>query len=89
MDPIAAEHKKGRRLYVGTTNLGTSGPSSGTWGRSRAAVPGGVHLFRDVLLAASAKSMVARIGRMFFAKLDCDRVDSPANLKRFFGTTEL
>jgi predicted acylesterase/phospholipase RssA len=55
MARIAAEHKKGRRLYVGTTNLDTRRLVVWDLGAiaSRAG-PEGCRLFRDVLLASSA-----------------------------------
>src|SRR5262245_23529226 len=55
MTRIAAEHRKGRRLYVGTTNLDTR--RLVVWDLGAIACrpcPEGCHLFRDVLLASSA-----------------------------------
>jgi hypothetical protein len=55
MTRIAAEHKKGRRLYVGTTNLDTR--RLVVWDLGAIACrpcPEGCHLFRDVLLASSS-----------------------------------
>ena len=55
MDRIAAEHKKGRRLYVGTTNLDTR--RLVVWDMGAIACrpcPEGCRLFRDVLLASCA-----------------------------------
>lgn len=55
MSAIAAEHRKGRRLYVGTTNLDTR--RLVVWDMGAIACrpcPEGCHLFRDVLLASSA-----------------------------------
>ena len=55
MDRIAAEHRKGRRLYVGTTNLDTR--RMVVWDMGAIACrpsPEGCHLFRDVLLASCA-----------------------------------
>ena len=52
---IAAEHRKGRRLYVGTTNLDTR--RLVVWDMGAIAnrpCPEGCQLFRDVLLASSA-----------------------------------
>lgn len=53
MDRIAAEHRKGRRLYVGTTNLDTR--RLVVWDMGAIACrpcPEGCRLFRDVLLAS-------------------------------------
>ena len=53
MDRIAAEHRKGRRLYVGTTNLETR--RLVIWDMGAIACrpcPEGCRLFRDVLLAS-------------------------------------
>jgi len=53
MERIAAEHRKGRRLYVGTTNLNTR--RLVVWDMGAIAsrpCPEGCHLFRDVLLAS-------------------------------------
>ncbi|MDB5310430.1 MAG: Patatin-like phospholipase [Gemmataceae bacterium] len=53
MERIAAEHRKGRRLYVGTTNLATR--RLVIWDMGAIACrpcPEGCHLFRDVLLAS-------------------------------------
>ncbi len=55
MNRIAAEHRKGRRLYVGTTNLDTR--RLVVWDMGAIACrscPEGCQLFRDVLLASSA-----------------------------------
>jgi predicted acylesterase/phospholipase RssA len=55
MTRIAAEHRKGRRLYVGTTNLDTG--RLVVWDLGATACrpcPEGCHLFRDVLLASCA-----------------------------------
>lgn len=55
MDAIAAEHRKGRRLYVGTTNLDTR--RLVVWDLGAIACrpcPEGCDLFRDVLLASCA-----------------------------------
>jgi hypothetical protein len=55
MDRIAAEHRKGRRLYVGTTNLDTC--RLVVWDLGAIACrpcPEGCRLFRDVLLASCA-----------------------------------
>ncbi len=55
MTRIAAEHRKGRRLYVGTTNLETR--RLVVWDLGAIACrpcPEGCHLFRDVLLASCA-----------------------------------
>ena len=55
MDRIAAEHRKGRRLYVGTTNLDTK--RLVVWDLGAIACrpgPEGCALFRDVLLASCA-----------------------------------
>jgi predicted acylesterase/phospholipase RssA len=48
---IAAEHRKGRRLYVGTTSLTTRRPVIWDMG-AIATLPDGAGLFRDVLLAS-------------------------------------
>jgi hypothetical protein len=53
MDRVAAEHRKGRRLYVGTTNLDTR--RMVVWDMGAIACrpcPEGCALFRDVLLAS-------------------------------------
>lgn len=53
MERIAAEHRRGRRLYVGTTNLDTR--RLVVWDLGAIACrpcPEGCHLFRDVLLAS-------------------------------------
>jgi predicted acylesterase/phospholipase RssA len=55
MTRIAAEHRKGRRLYVGTTNLDSR--RLVVWDMGAIAsrpCPEGCQLFRDVLLASSA-----------------------------------
>lgn len=55
LDKIAAEHRKGRRLYVGTTNLDTR--RLVVWDMGAIACrpcPEGCLLFRDVLLASSS-----------------------------------
>jgi len=53
MDRIAAEHRKGRRLYVGTTNLDTRRLVVWDMGAIACrACPEGCNLFRDVLLAS-------------------------------------
>jgi hypothetical protein len=55
MQRIAAEHKKGRRLYVGTTNLDTRRLVVWDLGAIACrACPDGCRLFRDVLLASCA-----------------------------------
>jgi hypothetical protein len=53
LDMIAAEHRKGRRLYVGTTNLDTK--RLVVWDMGAIACrpnPEGCRMFRDVLLAS-------------------------------------
>ena len=53
MERIAAEHRKGRRLYVGTTNIDTK--RLAVWDLGAIACrpcPEGCELFRDVLLAS-------------------------------------
>jgi hypothetical protein len=55
MDKIAAEHRKGRRLYVGTTDLATR--RAVIWDMGAIACrpcPEGCNLFRDVLLASAS-----------------------------------
>jgi predicted acylesterase/phospholipase RssA len=55
MTRIAAEHRKGRRLYVGTTNLETK--RAVIWDMGAIACrpcPDGCTLFRDVLLASAS-----------------------------------
>jgi hypothetical protein len=55
MDRIAAEHKKGRRLYVSTTDLATR--RAVIWDMGEIATrpcPEGCALFRDVLLASAS-----------------------------------
>lgn len=55
MEKIAAEHRKGRRLYVGTTDLRTKRAVIWDMG-AIASLPGpeGCRLFRDVLLASAS-----------------------------------
>ncbi len=55
LDRIAVEHRKGRRLYVGTTDLRTK--RAVIWDMGAIACrpcPEGCNLFRDVLLASSS-----------------------------------
>ncbi len=55
MERIAAEHRKGRRLYIGTTDLRTK--RAVIWDMGAIACrpcPDGCTLFRDVLLASSS-----------------------------------
>lgn len=55
MARIAAEHKRGRRLLIGTTNLDAQRPV--TWDIGRIAAsgkPGARQLIRDILLASAA-----------------------------------
>ena len=55
MEKIAAEHRRGRRLYVGTTDLASK--RSVIWDMGAIATlprPGGCALFRDVLLASAS-----------------------------------
>jgi predicted acylesterase/phospholipase RssA len=52
---VAAEHRKGRRLLIGTTNLDAGRPV--IWDMGEIALsgrPGSVELFREVLLASAA-----------------------------------
>ena len=52
---IAAEHRKGRRLYVGTTNLDAQRLVIWNMGAIAASgVPGALELFRSVLLASAS-----------------------------------
>jgi hypothetical protein len=53
LERIAAEHKKGRRLYVGTTNLDTRRLTVWDMG-ALACRPDGGRLFRQVLLASAS-----------------------------------
>ncbi len=55
LDAVAAEHRKGRRLFVGTTNLDARRPI--TWNMGEIAAsdrPERVQLFRDVLLGSAS-----------------------------------
>ncbi|MEO1328179.1 MAG: patatin-like phospholipase family protein [Pseudomonadota bacterium] len=55
LDAIAVEHRKGRRLFVGTTNLDARRPI--TWNMGEIAIsdrPERLQLFRDVLLASAS-----------------------------------
>ncbi len=55
LDDVAAEHRKGRRLYVGTTNLDNGVATVWDMGRIAASAdPGRVQLYRQVLLASAA-----------------------------------
>ncbi|MEL6282550.1 MAG: patatin-like phospholipase family protein [Pseudomonadota bacterium] len=55
LDAIAAEHRKGRRLFVGTTNLDARRPIVWNMGAIAASSsPNRLALFRDVLRASSA-----------------------------------
>jgi predicted patatin/cPLA2 family phospholipase len=55
LDEIAAEHRKGRRLFVGTTNLDAQRPVVWDIGRiACSGAPDRVKLFRRVLLASAA-----------------------------------
>jgi len=52
---IAAEHRKGRRLLIGTTNLDAERPVIWDMGAiAGSGKPGALELFRDVLLASAA-----------------------------------
>jgi predicted acylesterase/phospholipase RssA len=70
MQRIAVEHRKGRRLYVGTTNLDTR--RLVIWDMGAIAcrpAPEGVRLFRDVLLAScSVPGMLPPV--MFSVEVD-------------------
>ena len=55
LNDVAAEHRRGRRLLVVTTNLDAERPTA--WNMGAIAAKGGdkaLKLFRDILLAASA-----------------------------------
>ncbi|MBM3543440.1 MAG: hypothetical protein FJ280_32650 [Planctomycetes bacterium] len=55
LQEVAAEHRKGRRLLIGTTNLDAQRPV--VWDMGQIAVsghPGSLELFRKVLLASAA-----------------------------------
>jgi hypothetical protein len=55
LDRIAAEHRKGRRLFIGTTNLDAGRPVVWDMGRiARSNRPDRVKLFHQVLLASAA-----------------------------------
>ena len=55
VDEIAREHKRGRRLYIGTTNLEAQRPVIWDMGEIAASVvPNRVDLFRKVLLASAS-----------------------------------
>ena len=52
---VAAEHMKGRRLLIGTTNLDAQRPVIWDMGKIAASGhPGAIALFRKVLLASAA-----------------------------------
>jgi hypothetical protein len=51
---IAAEHRRGRRLFTVTTNLDAQRPTVWDMGRIAARGPAGLALFRDVTLASSS-----------------------------------
>ncbi len=52
---VAAEHRKGRRLLIGTTNLDAGRPVIWDMGEiASSGRPGSVELFREVLLASAA-----------------------------------
>ncbi len=56
---VAAEHAKGRMLFVVTTNLDPSAPPSGTWGRiASLRTPEALNLFRDVVAASASLPVV-------------------------------
>jgi hypothetical protein len=49
MDEVAAEHRKGRRLYVGTTNLDNGVATVWDMGRIASSTePNRVQLYRDI-----------------------------------------
>jgi predicted acylesterase/phospholipase RssA len=55
LDEVAAEHRKGRRLFIGTTNLDSGVATVWDMGRIAASSdPGRVQLYRQVLLASAA-----------------------------------
>lgn len=55
LEKIAIEHKKGRRLFIGTTNLDAERPVIWDIGAIAASgVPGALELLHDVLLASAA-----------------------------------
>lgn len=55
LDAVAAEHRKGRRLYVGTTNLDEGVATSWDMGRIAASrSPNRLQLYRKVLVASAA-----------------------------------
>lgn len=55
LEEIAAEHRRGRRLYVGTTNLDAQRLVVWNMGAIAASdAPGALELFRDVLLASAS-----------------------------------
>jgi predicted acylesterase/phospholipase RssA len=56
LDKIAAEHRKGRRLFVGTTNLDAQ--RFVVWNMGAIAVKGDVDLFRKVTLASASLPVV-------------------------------
>ena len=52
---VAAEHNKGRRLLIGTTNLDAQRPVIWDMGQiASSGHPGSIELFRKVLLASAA-----------------------------------
>jgi predicted acylesterase/phospholipase RssA len=55
MEAVAAEHRKGRRLFIGTTNLDASRPVSWNIGYiADSGDPGALELIRQVLLASAS-----------------------------------
>ena len=57
LDAIAAEYRKGRLLFIGTTNIDTGRPVIWNMGAIAASgQPGVLDLFRKVLLASAAIS---------------------------------
>jgi predicted acylesterase/phospholipase RssA len=55
LDDVAAEHRKGRRLFIGTTNLDNGVATVWDMGRIAASGdPGRAQLYRQVLLASAA-----------------------------------
>ena len=59
LEKVAAEHRKGRMLFIGTTNLDVSRPVIWNMGAIAASGhPGALQLFRDVIQASAAIPVV-------------------------------
>ena len=91
---VAVEHRKGRRLYVGTTNIDAQRPVIWDMGEiASSGRPGSLELFRNVLLASAA--IPAAFPPSFF-KVTADgisyeemHVDGGATREVFLAPTQL